>query len=60
LHKKPRKSGNMPAIASKKKKSSSNNKKAKVLKYLSTVRTKDIFAAKNKKAEQNLKRAGLI
>jgi hypothetical protein len=51
----------MPAIASKKKKSSSNNiKKAKLLKFLSTVRTKDIFAAKNKKAEQNLKRAGLI
>ena len=51
----------MPAIATKKKKSVPvRNKKAKLLKFLSSIQAKDIFPDKNKKAESNLKRAGLI
>ncbi len=50
----------MPAVSSKKKKVVTTNKTEKLRKFLSTARTKDIFPAKNKKAEMNLKRAGLI
>jgi hypothetical protein len=51
----------MPVIVSKKKKTIPvKNKKAKVLKFLSSVQSKDVFPRKNKKAEENLKHAGLI
>ncbi len=51
----------MLGIVSKKKKPiSAKNKKMKLLKFLSSVQSKDVFPGKNRKAEENLKRAGLI
>lgn len=50
----------MPAVTPKKQKRSLKARKAKLVKYLSSVKVEDIFADKNKKAEKNLKRVGLI
>lgn len=47
----------MPAKLSE---SSLEAQKAKLLKYLSSVKTWDIFPEQNKKAVENLKKAGLI
>jgi len=50
----------MAAVAPTKKKKPQKSKKAELLKYLSSVKLADVFSAKNKKAKDNLKRAGLV
>jgi hypothetical protein len=47
----------MPALSPKK---PLNSQEAKLVKYLSSVKEEDIFPEKNKKAVENLLKAGLI
>ncbi len=50
----------MPTLVKNKKGNSLQAKKARLVAYLSSVKAKDIFPEKNKKAADNLKKAGLI
>lgn len=53
----------MPATSSKKDNKKNNSRqanKARLVAYLSSVKAEDVFPEKNKKAADNLKKAGLI